>query len=89
MQRIRAKRACKLLEEHRYGGDDDAAEHGAGFEEGAYGYELQFENVPRGECGEVRPLEGRAAFLEDGLCFDLEEFELDEFVVFVETAEAG
>ncbi len=77
------------MEEHCDSGDDDAAEHGAGFKEGGDGYELQFEDVPGGEGGEVRPLEGCAAFFENGLGFDLEELELDQFVIFVEAAETG
>ena len=81
--------ASELLEEHRDGGDDDAAEHGLGAEEGGNGHELELEDVPGLELDQVGPFLRDTPLLEGRLGFDLEEFEFDEFVVFAKVAEVG
>lgn len=81
--------AGELLKEHGDRGDDDAAEHSARPEEGGDSYELKFECVHWGDFFEMRPAHGDGAFFEERLGFDLEVFELDEFVGFGEGAEGG
>jgi hypothetical protein len=81
--------AGPLLEEHGDSGNDDALEHGLGLEEGADSDELELEGVPGGQLGEMRELLGNAALLEHGLGLDLEEFELNQFVVLGKLTEGG
>jgi hypothetical protein len=76
-----------LLEEHGDARHDNALEHGFCLEQCAYCDKLQFESVPCSLLGEVRKGFCETAFLEQGLCFDFKEFQLDELVVLREIAQ--
>jgi hypothetical protein len=78
-----------LLEEHGHGGDSNSLEHSLRLEQGSNSHELQLESVPSGLCLQVWEVLGDAALLEEGLGLDLEELELDEFVIGREVAEVG
>ena len=81
--------ARPLLEEHGDGGDDDSLEHGSGLEEFLDGDELELEDVPGSRLTEVGEQLGDGALLKQRLGLDLEEFELDEFVLLVKSSEVG
>lgn len=78
---------CELLEEHREGGNGDAAEHSSFGEERTDSYELQFVCVRGGQGDQVRPPLCGGTFLERTLSFDFEELELDERVILLKTSQ--
>ena len=71
-----------LLEEHSDGSHNDALEHGLCLEQSGDGDELEFEDVPDRIFLEVREGLSKTALLEHRLSLDLEELQLDKFVVF-------
>ena len=78
-----------LLEEHRNRGNNNTLEHGLGLEQPGDGHKLQLKDVPGSLLAQVGELLGDAALLEQRLCLDLEELELDELVVRGEVSEVG
>ena len=70
-----------LLEEHGDSRHDDALEHGFCLKKRANCDELQLESIPCRLLTEMRKGFGKTSFLEQGLCFDFKEFQLDELVV--------
>lgn len=78
-----------LLEEHGHSSDSNSLKHSLGLEQGSNSHELQFEGIPGGLRLQVWEVLGDAALLEEGLRLDLEELELDKFVIGREVAEVG
>ena len=81
--------SCELLKEHRDGSDDHPLKHPSGSEERANRHELELESVPGSELDKTRPLLRSGALLEYRLCFDLQELQFDEFVIFRQVSQTG
>lgn len=76
-----------LLEEHGDCRDNDPLKHRLGLEQLLDRHKLQLEDVPRRLLAQLREQLGDGALLKQRLCLDLEELELDQFVVLGQAAE--
>lgn len=70
-----------LLEEHGYSRHDDPLEHGRSLEERRNGDKLQFDCVPCTRMCQARKVGLNCPLLEQRLCLDLKELNLDELII--------
>lgn len=81
--------ARPLLEQHGEYSETDTTEHRLCLEKRADSDELQFDGGHCRSVGQMRKALSGGPFLEQGLGFDFQKFELDEFVVFWQVSKAG
>ena len=70
-----------LLEKHSHCGDNDSSEHGHALEQSSNGNELQLDGVPNSGLTELRKVSLGDLLLELRLGLDLEEFDMDQFII--------
>jgi len=73
--------ARPLLEKHCHSCHNNTSKHSLGPEQTPNSHKLQLEGVPSREFAQSRPVLSHRPFLEEGLRFDLQELQLDEFVI--------
>jgi len=76
------------LEEHGHGCNGDSTEHWRSAEQGGNSDELELEGIPCCGLRETGEVLSGSPFLKERLCLDLEELDLDQWVVYRYSAEA-